>query len=60
MYLIKLSGIEVVLMKCIILHVFSTQSDEITDLVVILLYAYCQYKVLFVFVSLGSKRYISY
>lgn len=35
---------------------FSTQSDGITDLAVILLYAYCQYGVLFVFVSLKNEE----
>jgi hypothetical protein len=36
--------------------VFSTQSDGITDLAVILLCAYCQYGVLFVFVSLEKEE----
>jgi len=36
--------------------VFSTQSDGITDLAVILLYAYCQYGVLFVFASLEKEE----
>jgi len=55
-YLIKLSRFEKVIMKCIILQVFSTQSDRITDLAVILLYVYCQCGVLFVFVSLEKEE----
>lgn len=40
----------------LVLQVFSTQSDGSTDLVVILLYAYCQNRVLFVFVSLEKEE----
>jgi len=35
---------------------FSTQSDGSTDLAVILLYAYCQNRVLFAFVSLEKEE----
>ena len=35
---------------------FNTQSDGITDLAVILLYAYCQYGILYVFVSLEKEE----
>jgi len=51
-----MSGFEKVLMKCTILQVFSPQSDGITDLAVILLYAYCQHGVLIVFVSLEKEE----